>query len=122
LRSQYPASGNTPRQFLTAALGPAGFPLRGSARFRYVDAFDPISGIAHESKIGYTDDVARIQVEYLKDAWLLGNPPLRSDPKVAAVTWHFYCSGETGRIGPSPALEIELRSRGIMIVLHLGIP
>jgi hypothetical protein len=83
---------------------------QGAQRFRYVDVLD--SGIAHESKVGFTKlgDFQRKQIA--KDAWLLKNS------QVEGVSWHFFRSAETGEIGATQELLQALEENGIKYVIH----
>ncbi len=77
---------------------------------RIVDYF--VKGAAHESKTGAASLTKFIRQQIAKDVRLL------ADKKVDEVTWHFFRSPVTGRIGPSAALEKSLKDAGIKILLH----
>jgi hypothetical protein len=63
-------------------------------------------------------DEEKIVKQIKKDMWLITNPPMRGDPNVKAAEWHFFCSGITGKIGPTPATRLLLIAAGIRIVIH----
>ncbi|AZE64390.1 two-partner secretion domain-containing protein [Pseudomonas synxantha] len=78
---------------------------------RVVDQLAPGS-IAHESKVGYTSLDANTALQVAKDAELLRRG------LVNGVTWNFFKSPVTGRVGPAAALEKALSEAGIKIKVH----
>jgi len=78
---------------------------------RVVDQLAP-GALAHESKVGYTSLDANTALQVMKDTELL------SRGMVNGVTWNFYRSPVTGRVGPAPALEKALSDAGIKIKVH----
>ncbi|WP_244192327.1 filamentous hemagglutinin N-terminal domain-containing protein [Pseudomonas rhodesiae] len=78
---------------------------------RVVDQLAPGS-IAHESKVGYTSLDANTALQVAKDAELLRRG------LVNGVTWNFFRSPVTGRVGPAAALEKALSEAGIKIKVH----
>ncbi len=85
--------------------------VKGKKTKRYVDAFT--NGVAHESKVGYTTLSRRVQQEIASDVYLLKN-----NKNVKEVTWHFYRSAITKKIGASKALIKKLRENHINVVIH----
>ena len=78
---------------------------------RFVDQLAP-GNIAHESKVGYTSLDATTALQVAKDAELL------SRGMVNGITWNFYTSPVTGRVGASPSLLKALSDAGIKVVVH----
>jgi hypothetical protein len=83
----------------------------GATRFRIIDVLD--QGVANESKMGYTElsDLVRSQIS--KDAWLVKN-----NPNIKDVVWHFFRSGNTGKVGAAPEVLQALQQNGIKYVIH----
>ena len=77
---------------------------------RYIDQL--ADGIAYESKVGYRSLDLFTNKQVLKDMELL------NDGIVDAVEWHFFRSGNTGKIGPSKTLIEMLIENGIKVVTH----
>ena len=86
---------------------------KGRKYTRIVDVYTEVDKIAHESKVGYTCLNKRIKSEIDKDVYLR-----RHDSSINEVTWHFYRSEKTGKIGASKALINYLRKNHINIVFH----
>lgn len=78
---------------------------------RFVDQLAP-GNMAHESKVGYTSLDASTALQVAKDAELL------SRGMVNGVTWNFFTSPVTGRVGAAPALLKALSDAGIKVVVH----
>ncbi|MGB3124251.1 MAG: filamentous hemagglutinin N-terminal domain-containing protein [Pseudomonas sp.] len=78
---------------------------------RVVDQLAP-GNMAHESKVGYTSLDANTALQVAKDAELLRRG------LVNGVTWNFFKSPVTGRVGPAAALEKALTEAGIKIKVH----
>jgi len=84
----------------------------GTRRVTDIEAPDSAGGIeGNEVKVGRTTRTGPIRQEAGNDETLLGT-------KYSKITWHFYRSPFTGRIGPSAALAQALLDAGITIVLH----
>lgn len=84
---------------------------------RYPDAIENVvvdgvpRKIIHESKVGYTG-VIRAAAQISKDKALL------NAGEVNDVTWHFFASATTKRIGPSPLVVQMLEDANIPYVIH----
>lgn len=78
---------------------------------RFIDQF--ADDIAHESKVGFTCLSKRVQIQVMKDAWLLGTY------KVDRVVWHFFRSEITGKIGATQNLMDLLTRYGIEYIIHI---
>lgn len=81
-----------------------------SAGRRIVDYF--VKNSANEAKTGAASLTKFIRQQILKDKALL------TRKTVDEVTWHFFRSPVTGKIGPSAPLEKALKEAGINIMLH----
>lgn len=81
---------------------------------RFLDLLSGTS--AHESKVGRMSARASYKRQIAKDKELLIN-----DPDVNAVTWHFFPSDITSKVGPTPALVDALRNPPppLEYVIHL---
>ena len=92
--------GGQSQAFFDTSLGP-----------RFVDQLAP-GAKAHESKVGYTSLDANTALQVAKDAELIQRGLVND------VTWNFFRSPITGRVGPAPALEKALSDAGIKIKVH----
>jgi hypothetical protein len=81
-----------------------------SDKWRWIDAF--VNGIAHEGKVGYVNATRFVRNQIIKDV------ELREASRIKGVVWHFFRSGITGKIGPSPQLRKLLIEAGIKIKMH----
>jgi RHS repeat-associated protein len=70
------------------------------------------NGVANEAKVGYQSLNAVNRLQLSKDAELLDMN------RVDSVTWHFYESPVTGKIGPSQPLLDALDQNDIDVVIH----
>lgn len=77
---------------------------------RFVDQL--VSGIAHESKVGYTSLTKSISKQIAKDMELMATR------QIEGSTWHFFESPVTGLRGPSAPLRAALEEAGIDILVH----
>jgi hypothetical protein len=95
--------------------GPKYFPTRAGVGGRFVDVFS--SGAAHESKVGRMSARSSYKLQLEKDKELL----LSSGSGVTSVTWHFFPSDITSKVGPTPGLVGALNSPPppIPYVIHI---
>jgi RHS repeat-associated protein len=77
---------------------------------RYVDQL--VSGIAHESKVGYTSLTKGVAKQIAKDSELIRTR------QIGGATWHFFRSPVTGAGGPSAPLRAALKKAGIGVVVY----
>ncbi len=68
------------------------------------------SGVANESKVGYTTLTKDVQKQIAKDVELLANTDKTG---VEKVVWNFFRSPETGKVGASKPLLEALKEAGI---------
>ncbi len=87
--------------------------LKGTAGYRFVDAFDPATLVAREAKTGRADLTPFIQRQIDKDVLL------RARGTFSEVEWHFFPSAASETLGPTKALIDELNAKGIPYVIHL---
>jgi hypothetical protein len=78
---------------------------------RFVDVMTPDLR-ANEAKTGWVGMSSKIMRQIKKDSYLLGSGEAKE------VTWNFYRSSITGRIGADPAVLAELRKRGFGVSFH----
>jgi hypothetical protein len=98
-------------RILRAILGGGSRVSRGTpAGRRVIDVL--IDGASHESMVGYTTLDKRAREEISKDLWLLAQREVKS------VTWHFFRSPKTGKVGASKELLFALKQAGIKAVIH----
>jgi hypothetical protein len=74
----------------------------------------PVGGVLalHESQVGFVNGrFARSQID--KDLALL------NAQRVQDVSWHFFASYTTGKIGPSATVLQRLQDAGITVYIHL---
>lgn len=96
-------------------VGPASYIADGSRRFPdIVTGGDSDLFRMHESKVGFVRAIFS-QRQVSKDAALRWGDPRQAE----SVTWHFFASNWTGRIGPSPRVLELLESNNIPFILHI---
>jgi YD repeat-containing protein len=78
---------------------------------RFVDQVGP-NGIAHESKVGWTDLTQQVRVQIQKDAELVASG------QVSDYVWHFFPSPTNGLSGASKPLLDFLRHNNIRYTIH----
>ena len=86
-------------------------PFQTSRGRRIVDVLSS-SGIAHESKVGYTSLTQRTRSQILKDAELVANGTIKRSH------WHFFRSQETGKVGATQQLLDFLKENGIRYTIY----
>ncbi|MGG0091288.1 hypothetical protein [Bacillus altitudinis] len=79
---------------------------------RIVDAYNPKTDTAHESKVGYANLSNFIRKQIDKDV------QLRKTNRVKNLKWHFFKSESTGRIGASKPLLKYLKDKKIPYQIH----
>ena len=79
---------------------------------RFIDVFDPVNRVAHESKVGYASLTDFIKKQVLKDAELL------KSKQAEEVMWHFFKSDTTDKVGASKQLLKFLKDNGIKYIIH----
>lgn len=85
----------------------------GTRRVTDIEAPDTAGGMeGHEVKTGRISYVRAIRQEVANDRDLL------SSGHYSSMTWHFYRSPFTGKIGATPGLAKKLLAAGIGIVVH----
>ena len=91
--------------------GESQVPAKTDYGIRVIDQL--VDGIANESKVGYTSLTKFVKTQIKKDSFLLQN-----DDNIIGVTWNFFRSPITGRIGASKNLLKSLEDAGINYILH----
>jgi RHS repeat-associated protein len=94
--------------------GRAQEPFNTSSGPRIVDAYNPETEVAAESKSGFVQYSERIITQIEKDAELLRNPNV----PIKEYIWRFYRSPYTGRIGADPRVLQLLEDNGIKWILN----
>jgi hypothetical protein len=93
--------------------------LGGARRFRIVDAWNPATRAALESKVGFQGltqaGIDRIILQIQKDKSLLNADVF------ASVEWHFFPSDASGTVGAAQEFFDALIANGIPYVIHLPI-
>lgn len=104
------ATGRAGEEALRALGGRSQVFYRTGQGARFVDQL--VSGIAHESKVGYTTLTRSVARQISKDAHLMATR------QISGSVWHFFQSPVTGLRGPSAQLRSALDQAGIGIVIH----
>lgn len=109
-------SGKAAESFLKNVYGQPNYAQTAKATSmgdRYSDlvVVDDFARYLHESKGGHVSG-SRSAAQISKDAQLL------SQGWADVVTWHFFASAATGKIGPAPATLEMLRAANIEVIVH----
>ena len=90
-------------------------------RYRIIDAYNPQTGEAFESKVGFQRLTPEIQRQIDRDEALLARAFDPDDPFSAyeSLEWHFFPSGVSNTVGGTPELFDALEDAGIPYVIHL---
>ncbi|VAW74547.1 hypothetical protein MNBD_GAMMA12-235 [hydrothermal vent metagenome] len=80
---------------------------------RFVDVLTP-EGLAIESKVGRTSLSNTVRIQASKDIELFNDP----FSLVNSLRFEFSRSPITGKVGPTPQLEIFLRENGFEIIIN----
>lgn len=97
-------------------VGPWAYAVEGAVRVPDVTVPGVRTGLPqmHESKVGYVRAIFS-QYQIAKDSYMRWGTPQMAEE----ITWHFFASARTGRIGPSPRVMELLESNNIPFVLHI---